>query len=246
VFSLQALRRYREAAETCDRIIALEPDRAGAYAQKILILWFWRGDTAATRAILEIMPPPDDSADALVPFLQEVFERRYPEAIRQLAESPGDWISWSLYSWPKPLLEARVWDLLGDRERAAENYATSMKMLEDRLQANSTDPRLHSSLGYALAGLGRKEEAIRAGRHAVELVQTADEALRGPFFLQHLAFIYARVGEPEEALALIDRLLSMPHLGLSVRTLELDPWWDPLREHPRYAQLLDKHGSQEG
>ena len=38
----------------------------------------------------------------------------------------------------------------------------------------------------------------------------------------------------------IEYLLSIPS-DLSIPILQLDPRWDPLREHPRYAELLSRH-----
>ena len=99
------------------------------------------------------------------------------------------------------------------------------------------DYRLHISLGRAYALLGRKEEAVRSGEHAVALVPVvADE---WPQKIQ-LAKIYTRVGQHDKALDLIDGLLSMP-CELSVGLLRLDPVWDPLRDNPRFQALLKKY-----
>ena len=52
--------------------------------------------------------------------------------------------------------------------------------------------------------------------------------------------IYARVGENDQALDLIEELLSIPG-NMSVGLLRLDPVWDPLRDHPRFQALLEKY-----
>jgi serine/threonine-protein kinase len=74
----------------------------------------------------------------------------------------------------------------------------------------------------------------------VELIPVSEDAVDGPFQVIELAKIYSRVGEHEEALRLIDELLSIP-CDLSVGMLRLDPVWDPVRDDPRFQALLEKY-----
>jgi Flp pilus assembly protein TadD len=103
------------------------------------------------------------------------------------------------------------------------------------------DARLYGALGIAYAGLGRREEAIRAGRKGVELLPIEREAWRGATRVEELARIYALVGEHEAAIELLELLLSRPS-QMSVALLRLDPVWDPIRDHPRFQALLKEHG----
>jgi hypothetical protein len=86
----------------------------------------------------------------------------------------------------------------------------------------------------------RKEEGIREGKLAVELYPVSEDAEEGPNFVLDLTQIYVMVGEYEEAVDQIEYLLSISS-HLSVPLLRLDPRLDPLREHPRFKQLLEKH-----
>src|SRR5438874_46029 len=52
-----------------------------------------------------------------------------------------------------------------------------------------------------------------------------------------LAQIYAWVGEKDQALRLVDRLLQTPN-GVTVAMLKLDPMWDPLGADPRFQRLV--------
>ena len=89
------------------------------------------------------------------------------------------------------------------------------------------------------AGLGRKEDAIRAGKKGVELLPSSKEAWRGAYRLEDLAVIYTKVGELDLAIDHLETLLSIPG-DLSVNLIRLDPKWDPLRDHPRFIALLEK------
>ena len=85
--------------------------------------------------------------------------------------------------------------------------------------------------------MNRKEEAIAEGRRAVELTPESADAFDGPQVTAALAQIYAWVGEKEQALRLVDRLLQTPN-GVTVAMLKLDPMWDPLGTDPRFQRLV--------
>jgi hypothetical protein len=118
-----------------------------------------------------------------------------------------------------------------------EHYDSARALLEIRIEESAEDSRLHSALGIADAGLGRKGDAIREGKLAVELLPISKEAYRGAYRAIDLAQIYTMVGEKEAAIDELEHLLSIPS-PLSVPLLRLDPIWDPLRDHPRFQQLV--------
>lgn len=52
-----------------------------------------------------------------------------------------------------------------------------------------------------------------------------------------MAEIYAIFGEYDAAIDQIELLLSIPSV-MSVQWLQVDPIWDPLRDHPRFQKLI--------
>jgi tetratricopeptide (TPR) repeat protein len=98
----------------------------------------------------------------------------------------------------------------------------------------------YSMLGYVYACLGLKEEAIRAGERAVEILPVSKDAFDGADLAVTLAEIYAKVGEYEAAIDQLEWLLSIPS-SISVPSIRLDPIWDPLRGIPRFQRMLEKH-----
>ena len=93
------------------------------------------------------------------------------------------------------------------------------------------------ALGLIDAGLGRKEEALREGRRAVELLPVEKDAINGPLMIQYLAMIAAWVGNKDlacEQLAIAIR----PPSTVSYGQLKLLPYWDPLRGDPRFEKLV--------
>ena len=92
-------------------------------------------------------------------------------------------------------------------------------------------------LGLIDAALGRKEEALREARSAVELLPPEKDAIKGTRMIVCLARIAASVGDKDlacEQLARASRLSS----GVSYGDLKLEPWWDPLRGDPCFEQIV--------
>jgi len=137
---------------------------------------------------------------------------------------------------PNSLQCARISMYMDREELAKKHYDDARSILESKIEERPDKARLHGWLGIAYAGLGRKEDAIRKGRLAVELV--SKHAMNGPDQVEDLARIYVMVGEHDAAIGQIEFLLSKPGV-LSIPLLRLDPAWDPLREHPRFMQLVE-------
>ena len=172
-------------------------------------------------------------------FQQELFERNYQTVLDQLASTPGESIEYMYWFIPKSQLAGLVYHLMGESERSREAYDTARILLEEEIKERADHHRVRSSLGIAYAGLGRKEDAIREGKLGVELFK---DPMAGPYRVEDVAFIYTLVGEHDDALDQIEYLLSIPSATMSVPMLRLDPRWDPLRDHPRYKELLQGMG----
>jgi len=232
--------RYREAAPYIDLTIALAPDEHSGYRHKARLYWAWTGDLAAARAALESIPASQSSHPEVVRawVSQELYEGRYTTALRRLQGKNSRSASASHLAM---LLEARLFDLAGDSERARQAYETARIALEETLRGHPRDevryPMLRGWLGIAYAGLGRRDNAIREGEAAAAVRPLALDGLLAPQRLQDLALIYTMVGERDAALDVIETLLSVPSWQ-SVSLLNIDPRWAPLRDHPRYRALI--------
>lgn len=128
----------------------------------------------------------------------------------------------------------------GGYEVECKPYYDSARVILEGLDKDVilTSPFSWPSLGMAYAGLGRKEDAIRAGKEMAEYLPLSKDAFDGTTPLIHLAEIYARVGEPDLACDLIDQLLSIPAY-VTTASLRLNPEWDPLRDHPSFKALIE-------
>lgn len=124
--------------------------------------------------------------------------------------------------------------------KAREHFEMARAQLTAAIQERSGVPELHAKLGVALASLGRAEEAVREGRRAMEIVPEAIDALDGPMFTTTMAHIYATLGRTDDALPIIEHLLTIPG-GMSARAFRAEPAWDRLRGDSRFETLLTKY-----
>jgi tetratricopeptide (TPR) repeat protein len=128
-------------------------------------------------------------------------------------------------------------------------FETLRPGFEARMRDHPENPFERSELGLLYAYLGRKEDAIRETRRAVDLGRVGeDPVLLTPLLTNMLALVYARTGETDQAITLIERLLTTPgavitintrsRIGVTLMDLRLRWQWDPLRKDPRFQKIL--------
>jgi len=233
------LRQYERANHFYERSISNAPDQPNAYQYRAVNYQLWKGTTDEARIILEQMPRQDEASSIYAWFRLELMDGNYQAALARLRNTSADLMGLDFALFPKDFLRGFVYYLSDDPSQAALHFEAAQRLLAGRIREEPDDPRLRSVLGLVLAGLGRKEEAIREGRLAVDLHAQSNDAFIHPAFVENLAAIYAMVGDHEAALDRIEYVLSIPS-ELSVPMLQLDPRWIPLRGHPRFQRLVEK------
>jgi tetratricopeptide (TPR) repeat protein len=144
---------------------------------------------------------------------------------------------------PREFFEAVIYTFLNDKEKARSAFERARPIAEKALRESPDNAFRHALLGQILAGLGKKEAAIAEGKRAVDLLPESQDALSGPKATLELAKIYTWTSETDQALQLLEHSLSTPS-GITVPLLKLDPVWDPLRSHPRFQALIEKHDAR--
>jgi len=241
--------QYAESDRYTNLSIALAPTDMENYDRKARVYLLQDGDTAMARRSLEKIPEGAKEAATENRLVyswvkQYVYERKYLAALEFLRRSDFDLLSGQWWFVPRPLLEAEVLWLMGNLDDARAAFQDARVLLEKEVSANPRDPRLHSALGITYGGLGRTGDAVREGKFAVELWPPSKDAMDGPEFIFELARIYVMVGDYDSALEQIDYVLVIGPAILSVPLLRIDPWFDPLREHPRYKKLVAEYSRE--
>jgi len=234
-------RKYPEAEYYYKRA-ALSPDLPWPYANGGWLYLRWQGDIQKARAAFEQVSWKsgylEHPYDLLKSVLFDVFEKKYQAALENLSSVKLESFDTQFLFIPKELLFAQISGLMGNQQSEKAYYESARSILEAKIKELPEDSRFHSSLGIAHAGLGLKDDAIREGELATQLLPVSKDAWRGAFRIDDLARIYVMVGEFDAAIDKLEFLLDVPS-ELTVPLLRLDPAWDPLRDHPRFKKLLE-------
>jgi serine/threonine-protein kinase len=127
--------------------------------------------------------------------------------------------------------------MMKDDAKARAAFTAERAEQEKLLRARPNDSGALCVFGLIDAALGRKEEALREGRRAVELLPVEKDAINGTSMIVCLARIAAWVGDNDLACEQLARASRLPS-GVSYGELKLMPFWDPLRSEPRFEQIL--------
>jgi len=237
------LHSYSEEAAILDRALSIKPDDVDTKVARALVAMDWKADTRPLHQTID-----------------EIREK-HPEAIRRVADT---WLLCALAERDagaaKTALTALGDNTFGDNSTqfsAKFGEGLVARMMKDEAKAHAAFgvARIQQEkiiqeqqepfgpsfciLGLIDAGLGRKEEALRAGRRAVELMSVGKDALNGPDMIQYLAVIAAWVGEKDLAFEQLTTATRLPALNnVTYGRLKLLPWWDPLRGDPRFEKIV--------
>jgi serine/threonine protein kinase/tetratricopeptide (TPR) repeat protein len=240
--TLTWLRDYRGALEYIDRAIALRPDKVIYYCDKAM-MYMLQGDLQEARSALATAPA---EGPWVYRVYLEILDRDYDAALDQLSSARGERFLASSSFWTVDEWLGLLYGYMGEPELSRAAFDSSRAFLESHFEEFEQYSGFHASLGIAYAGLGRREDAIREGMLAMDRFPISKDALDGATRMRELAQIYLMVGEQDAALDLIKQLMEMPCDLLSGAILRLSPFWDPLREHPRFQALLREYGGDDG
>ena len=239
------LHRFPEAQQKLDQVLDITPDDIDTFVLKAAIAQA-EGDLPRASAILAPLHPAGDDFQALeTQVYQAILERRPAEIIPRLKEviaklDPAlGYINGKLRFWL-----GWAHEVAGDHAAARESWRQARSELEPILKEQPENYNIIDDLALTNMGLGDKAAALALAERTMAVVPIEKDAVHGPFAIEILARVAARMGEPDRAIAALQKLLSIPrYIGLAERTpltpalLRLDPMFDPLRNDPRFQKL---------
>jgi len=240
-------RRFPEALRKFDQVLDITPGDVDTLAAKAAIAQA-EGDLPRASALLASIHPPADDPQALeTQVYQAILERRPAQIIARLKE---------ILAKPDPALgygtgELRFYlgwaqEVAGDHTAAQESWRQARSELESFFKEQPENFALIGDLALTSMGLGDKAAAFKLIERAMAVIPIEKDAVAGPIPIEILARVSARMGEPDRAIAALEKLLSIPYDGalaqnvpLTPALLRLDPMFDPLRNDQRFQKLAE-------
>jgi TolB-like protein len=225
----QRMRRFEEAERYLDRAIALDPSAGGPHQQKFDLYLLGLADTVKARVFAEQHPDRKRWQGDL-----HYYRRDYDQAL-VVYRLRTPWIR-VLY----PLhLTGQSQQIRAYADSIAPFYRTLVETASENLTATQLSWR-RSYLGLTHAFAGEIEAAIREGEEALVLYPIANDQYNYWIIVQNVCHIYVLAGEHEAAIDQLEVLLSTPS-PITTARLRLDPFYDPLSDHPRFQALLERY-----
>jgi len=240
----QVLHRYKEASATLDRVLAIAPKDFATKVQRAWVDLQWRSDPKPLHTTIETVLAQDPNAAPVLvdQWLDLALSERDPAAAeRALASMPTDGCYDENIPFPNSWCEGLVARLRGDESAARAAFTSARKELEQIVRDQPDYAAALCALGVVDAALGNKDEAIREGKRAVQLLPVSKNSLDGPMLTQYLAVIYAWIGDKDGAIEQLVYLADpakVPGSHVTYGHLRLSPLWDPLRGDPRFEAIV--------
>ena len=239
----EALRRYKEMGATLDSALAIAPKDIPSRVRRASVDLQSRADPKPLHTTIEtILAQDPGTAPVLVDqWLRLALRERDPAATeRALAAMPsgGGGCYDENVPFPDGWCRGLAAKFRGDELAARTAFTSARKELEQTVRTQPDYAAALCALGVIDAALGNKEDAVREGERAVQLMPVSKSAVEGSMLIQYLAVIYAWVGDKDRAIERVAQAANLPGGILSYGHLRLDPLWDPLRGDPRFEAIV--------
>jgi serine/threonine-protein kinase len=224
-----------------DRALAIKPDDAETKVDRASLELDWKADTRPLHQTIDSIRKKNPAAVHSVAYSWWIcaLAERDAAAAANALEAIGEDFNYDAIHFNLAFLEGLLARMTKDEAKAHAAFAAARTQQEKVVQAQPNYGPAVCVLGVIDAALGRKEDALREGRRAIELLPVEKESFNGAHMIEYFAIIAAWVGEKDlacEQLAIVTRLPGS--LSLSYGQLKLLPYWDPLRGDPRFEKIV--------
>jgi TolB-like protein/class 3 adenylate cyclase/Tfp pilus assembly protein PilF len=239
--SYHHLRRYAEEKSVLDRALAIEPNDVDTKVARAFVEFHWRGGTHPLHQTLDSIRATNPAAMEGIPeawvicALAERDAAAAENAVIAAGENPP--LIDEAVNFSRPFIAGVIARMTKDEQKARSAFAAARAEQEKIIQAQPNYGPPLCVLGLIDAALGRKEEALREGRRAVELLPVQRDPINGIAMVKYLAMIAAWAGEKDLACEQLAVAIHPPS-RLTYGQLKLLPFWDPLRGDPCFEKIV--------
>jgi len=234
------LRRYPDMIAVLDRALAIKPDDVETRIVRAVVDLEWKADTRPLHRVIDEIGatnPAGVESIADTYFICALAERDASMAERALVALGENRFGVDAILLDRHFGQGVIGRMTKDPAKAKAGFSTARIAQEKRMQAQPDYGPNYCMLGLIDAGLGRKEEALREGRRAIELLPVEKDSINGPHMIEYFAIIAAWVGEKDLAFEQLDKAIRLP-CEVSYGRFKLLPYYDPLRGDPRFEKIV--------
>ncbi len=236
-------RRYAEQKSTIDRMLIIAPNDVEAKAWRAFVEVDWKAQTGPLHQLINEIRTTNPAAIPKIggpSLLCALAERDVAAAKDALLTSDEFPLGRQAVNFTRPFVEGVIARMTNDEHNAQLAFTAARAKQEKTVQAEPNYGPAWCVLGVIDAALGQKEDALREGRHAVELLPVEKDPINGMVMIKYLAMIAAWVGEKDLACEQLATAVRCPTSGmdLSYGELKLMPFWDPLRGDPCFEKII--------
>jgi tetratricopeptide (TPR) repeat protein len=237
--SYQEFRQFGAMAAALDRALAVIPHDIDTRLIRAHVDLEWQADSKPLHETVAkvLSERPENAPDVASQWFYVALCERDRAAIdRSLAAIPPTGTSVDL-NFPLSFCKALAARVQGDEQAARAAFLRAREEVNKTVNEQPNYGPGFSVLGLIDAALGQKDDALREGRHAIELLPLTKDSIDGAEVVKYLGVIYAWCGEKDLAIEQINATLRIPST-LSYGNLKLHPYWDPLRGDPRFEKIV--------
>jgi serine/threonine-protein kinase len=235
------LRRYNEEAAALDRGLTINPNDIYTRMARAGLDFDWKADPRPVHQVIDSIR--SENLGAVATIADSWFNCALAERDASAAEAALEALGENTFGNDAVQLsrtfgEGLLARMMNDQVKARAAFTAARTEQEKRVQAQPNYGPALCVLGLIDAGLGRKEEALREGQRAVELLPVGKDSVNGMRIMETFAIIAAWVGEKDLACERLATATRLPGY-LSYGQLKLLPWWDPLRGDPHFEKIVE-------
>ena len=224
-----------------DRALAIEPNNIDVKLERVTAEFYWKADTRPLHQMVDSIrsTSPEATQGIAEYWLFYALAERNAVAAKDalIAAGEHDALTDDAVVFSRRFMEGVIARMTKDDAGARVAFTAARAEQEQIIQAHESYGPAPCVMGLIDAGLGRKDEALRKGRRAVELLPVGKDRIFGIAMVKYFAMIAAWTGDKDlacEQLAIAIR----PPSRLTYGELKLLPFWDPLRGDPRFEQMV--------
>lgn len=236
--------RFADAIHWYERAASITGDTSGLTLGRAWINVYWKGNMELVRAWMYGEGGRLARQKGWVyPLMSYWFLTRQPDSMLAVLKQERQRVWQSAFQYePVALWRAAAHEMRGDQQAARAEYDSALALADSGIRTYPDDFSPRGARATALAGLGRRAEALEEVRKIRENFLFKDAWVREGMLIGEAA-MHAKLGDADATVAILEELLSQKYTNVTVHLLRLYPDWDRVRDHPRFRALLAKYAN---